>query len=205
MPDRLSRSVAGEATAGTAGRRLLSSRLQRPTCACAVDVAEQAAVVFLVVRGQCRRAARRRCRSQASRRTAWLPVRSAHLGTDTHSTSAHPLRGAWWRARPRPLALDRFPFQLPAAGQGAQPRLPRQVRRRTAAPLCPPSVALLRRVQAAPRREALRRLPARTLSPRLGRLCQATLRRSRACAALPGPLYPLRRHLQPSPALGLSF
>ena len=33
---------------------------------------------------------------------------------------------------PGPRALDRFPFHLPSAGQGAQPRLPRQVRRRTA-------------------------------------------------------------------------
>ncbi len=53
-------------------------------------------------------------------------------------------------AQSRSLALDRFPFHLPATGQGAQPRLSRQVRRRTAAALCPPSVALLRRVPAAP-------------------------------------------------------
>ena len=120
-----------------------------PHDACAVDVAEQAATLFLAVRSQCRHAARGRCRSEASRRTAWLPVRSAHLGTDAHSASAHPLRGAWWRTRAGPFALDRFPFQLPATGQGAQPRLPRQVPCRTAAPLCPRSVALLRRVHAA--------------------------------------------------------
>jgi hypothetical protein len=35
-------------------------------------------------------------------------------------------------------------FHLPAAGQGAQSCIPRQVRCRTAAPLCPRSVALLR-------------------------------------------------------------
>ena len=43
------------------------------------------------------------------------------------------------------------------------------------------------------------------LSARLGGLCQTALRRPRARAALPGPLYASRRHLQPSPALGLSF
>ena len=48
----------------------------------------------------------------------------------------------------RPLALDRIPFQIPAAGQGAQPCLPRQVRRRAAEPPCPRSVALLRRLRA---------------------------------------------------------
>ena len=38
-----------------------------------------------------------------------------------------------------------------------------------------------------------------TLPKGLGRLCQATLRRSRACSELSGPLHPPRRHLQPSP------
>src|SRR5271170_6428282 len=119
MPDRCTRSVVGQATAGTAARRLLSSRLQRAAYAGAVDVAEQEAALFLAVRSQCRRAARRRCRSEASRRTAWLLVHPAHLGTDAHSTSAHPLRGAWWRTCTRSLALDRFAFHLPATGQGA--------------------------------------------------------------------------------------
>ena len=39
---------------------------------------------------------------------------------------------------------------------------------------------------------------------RLGRLCQTALWRPRTCAALSGSLHPSRRHLQPSPAVGLS-
>ena len=84
------------------------------------------------------------CRSQAPGRTDWLPVHPAHLGADADSTSAHPLRGARRRTRSRPLALDLIAFQIPVAGQGAQPCLPRQVRCRPAAPPCPRSVALLR-------------------------------------------------------------
>ena len=67
-----------------------------------------------------------------------------HTWGDAHSTSAYPLRGARWRTRDRPLALDRVACQIPAAGQGAQPCLPRQVCRRTSTSVCPRSVALLR-------------------------------------------------------------
>ena len=61
-----------------------------------------------------------------------LPIRSTsapswdffrfcrHLGTNPHSTSAHPLRGTRRWPRTGPLPLDRFAFQLSSPGQGAQ-------------------------------------------------------------------------------------
>ncbi len=46
---------------------------------------------------------------------------------------------------------------------------------------------------------------ANVLSARLGRLCQAALRRTGTCAALSGSLYASRRYLQPSPAVSLQL
>src|SRR5215469_15297898 len=44
------------------------------------------------------------------------------------------------------------------------------------------------------------RIPAHAVSPGLGGVCQATLRRTTACAALSGPLHPSGSDLQPSSA-----
>src|SRR5262249_42857492 len=43
-------------------------------------------------------------------------------------------------------------------------------------------------------------IPAHAVSPGLGGVCQATLRRTTACAALSGPLHPSGSDLQPSSA-----
>src|SRR5216683_1720279 len=133
VPDQRSRQVARQAPAGTAACGLLSSGLQRAACACAADVAEQAAALRPAIRDQRSHTAGGRCRSEAS-----------------------------WR-----------------------------------------SVAVLRRVPAAERGQELRSFSAYSVPAGVGRLCQAALRRTRACPSLSGPLYPPGRHLQPSPALGL--
>jgi hypothetical protein len=67
------------------------------------------------------------------------------------------------------------------------------------------SVAVLRRVLAADRRDELRRFSQYSVPAGLGRLCQAALRRTRARVALSGSLHPSHRHLQPPPALGLRY
>src|SRR5260370_2895612 len=92
-------------------------------------------------------------------------------------------------------------FFLPR--QGAQPCLPRQVRCRTATRFSQPPTRLLRRVSAARQRKELHRLAALTVPAGLGRLCQAARWWTGTRSALSRALYPSRRHLQPSPALGL--
>ena len=70
---------------------------------------------------------------------------------------------------PSPLSL------LPARGR-TQPRLPRKIRRRFKTPI-PPATTYFRRNSQAPRKPAsLPLLLAPTVPPKLGRLCQATLR-----------------------------
>ena len=202
MPDRRSRPVACEAPAGTAAGRLLPPGLQRAAFTRAADVAEPAAPVRSSVRSQRRHPARSRSQPQASRCRNRFPLDPAHLGTDTHSPSAHPLRCSRWRPGAGSHALDLFAHSLPATRQGAQPRLPRQVRRWPAATLCSATVALFRRVYVTSRPASVRCLPTHSVPAGLDRLRQAAFWRPRACASLPGTLYPPRCHLQPSTAHG---
>jgi Putative transposase len=59
--------------------------------------------------------------------------------------------------------------------------------------------ALLRRAHAARRAPCLRCLSGAVTQARVGRLCQATLRRTSSRARLPQPLHPPRRHRQQPP------
>src|ERR1700688_1046938 len=203
VPDQRSRTVARQAAAGAAARGLLSPGLQCAARARAADVAEPAAALLAAVRGQRSHAAGSRSRSEASRRSSRFTRRPAYLGTDPAASPACPL----CRARRRSVAgsqpLDLFAPSLLSARQGPQPRLPRQVPCWTTTRFSSRSVAILRRVLAADRREELRSFSAYSVPAGLGRLCQAALRRTGARPSLPGPLYPPRRHLQPPPALGL--
>src|SRR6266851_2022936 len=203
VPDQRSRPVASQAAAGTAACGLLSPGLQRAARAGAADVAEQAAAVRAAVRSQRSHAAGSRSRSEASRRSSRFTRHPAHLGTDPAAPPAHPLRPARRRSVAGSDPLDICALSLLPARQGAQPGLPRQVPCRTATRFSQPPTRLLRRVSAARQRKELHRLAALTVPAGLGRLCQAALWGTGTRSALSRALYPSRRHLQPSPALGL--
>src|SRR6266851_2327201 len=203
VPDQRSRPVASQAAAGTAACGLLSPGLQRAARARAADVAEQAAALCSVVRSQRGHAAGSHSRSKASRRSSRFTRHPAHLGTDPAAPPAHPLRPARRRSVAGSDPLDIFALSLLPARQGAQPGLPRQVPCRTATRFSQPPTRLLRRVSAARQRKELHRLAALTVPAGLGRLCQAALWGTGTRSALSRALYPSRRHLQPSPALGL--
>src|ERR1700732_2318230 len=78
----------------------------------------------------------------------------------------------------------------------AQPRLPRQVRRRSRKKPFP--TYSLRSAPAPPSASSLRLLFAHPVSARLGGLPQTALRWSTACLTLPGRLHPPCRHFQSS-------
>jgi len=71
-----------------------------------------------------------------------LPECASHLGTESASGSVRPLRNSGGSSGARPLALDSPQVPLLSTGEGSQPRLSRQVRRRLEAPL-PPTQARL--------------------------------------------------------------
>src|SRR5277367_6330850 len=118
------------------------------------------------------------------------------MGPAFAASSTCPLRHRGWRSRTRSLQLDLCPTFLLSARQGARTCLPWQVRRRS-------EDGLPRRQDRVPwsshpsRRAAqLRRLAQMPVPARLGRLLQASLRRTRTCPALSRRLHPPRRHLQ---------
>ena len=122
------REVAPQTAAGTAARRLLSHRFQRPSPPDPVDVAKQEAPVLTLVPGYRFHAPGSGRRSQASRRGNRLSLYSAHLGTDPEQTSAYPLRGARRRSVPGSHPLDLVASSFLLARQGPQQCLSRQVR-----------------------------------------------------------------------------
>ena len=86
--------------------------------------------------------------------------------------------------------MDRVAFHIPAAGQGAQSCLPRQVRRRTAASLCPDQLRFFG--------ECVPLLNQKRFAVFLRTLYRQDW------VIYAGALYASRRHLQPSSAVGLS-
>ena len=144
--------------------------------------------------------AHHRRRSQAPGRRDRLLRRAAHLGTEPAASSASALR----RPRRRPLAgrraLDRLPARLLPARARAVPPVPtivpgtsaESLRRRQAAVLLWPA-------STCSERDAFRALSGAATKGRVGRLCQAALRRTAAGARLRRPLHAPRRHLQQPP------
>src|SRR5258708_26406141 len=76
-----------------------------------------------------------------------------------------------------------------------------QVRRGPPAGLPEWGAPLPRKLEAPLRTQDLRCLAPATVSTRLGRLLETSLRWPPICAAISRPLHPSRRHLQPSPSL----
>src|SRR5215468_5009969 len=133
VPDQRSGEVVVRSATGTVAGMLLPPGLQRTACVGAVNMAKQEAPVRPLVRCQCCHAAGSRSRSISPRRGDRLPQYPAYVGTDFAAPPAHPLRRARWRTVAGSLALDPLPAQLLPAGESAQPRLSREVRRRIAA------------------------------------------------------------------------
>src|SRR5450755_4278381 len=125
-----------------------------------------------------------------------LPFRLAYLGTKSPVSSPRSLCHScrWPLARRCPL--DSSPLSLLPPRPRPPSRLPRQVRRRLAATI-PATPTHLRRNSSTPcPRKGIPLLLTSLVPSELGRLCQATLRRSSSCAGLSRPLHPSRGHHQ---------
>src|ERR1700674_3028667 len=118
------------------------------------------------------------------------------------ASSSRPLRDSSRRSLPRWHAVDPSPLSFLSARQRTQSRLPREVRRRLETTISDGPTHFRRNSQAASKPESLLLLLAPPVPSELGRLCQATLRRTPSCAGLSRPLHPSRGHHQP-PSPGL--
>src|SRR5208337_114176 len=122
----------------------------------------------------------------------------AHLGTEPASASPHSLRHSCRWTLARSSALDPPTLSFLLTGEGPQPRLSWQVPRRSETSAQPQQAMLQRSRRRSRRSAAVRKTHAPPAPPRLGRLCQASLRWSHAGVALSRPLHPSRGHLQSS-------
>src|SRR5439155_23908549 len=122
-----------------------------------------------------------------------------HLGTEPASSSPCPLCRARWRAIGRPDPLDRLPPWLLSAGQGVVASLPPAFPDPPAGGVRYGPAPVLWRSGELGRASRLRCLAAAIARHSLGRLRQATVRRTRAGARLSRSLYPSRRHRQQPP------
>ena len=153
------------------------------------------------VPGGGRDAAHDRRRSEASRRRDRPRRRAPHLGPDPASPSARPLRRARRRPVARRNALDRLPARLLPAGARALAALPPAVPRGAASRLRQPAISASSAISPSlPSPAAFARRLRPAAPGRVGGLCQAALRRTRAGAGLSRPLYAPRRHRQLPPA-----
>src|SRR5271156_2440372 len=202
VPEQRARQVAGGAFGRAVARALLPPRLHLAALALCSCTREQAAALRSALPLQLSFAARTGSRSQAPGSRHRVPRRAPYLGTEPPASSPCPLHRSRRRPRPRPRQMDRFLAPLLPARQGSQPRVPRQVRRRTEATLRAGQASVSRLTTVSGRARLLLQFSPPTLPAGLGRIRQATLRRRRPCSQLPGSLHPSRRHLQPS-ACGL--
>src|SRR5437016_13126628 len=202
VSDQRPGEVAGEAFQRTAPAPLRARRLYAASRIGSAGSVQQACSLWPVVPCQRPNSDRDCRRSQAPGSRGRFPQRIAYLGPESSPSPAralcHPSRGA----EPGPLPLDSPSVPLLLTRKSAQPCLPRQVRGRLEACLSPEPTRVLRAAEALGRSASIPILPASTVPYRLGGLRQATLRRTRTRAALPGPLHPSRGHLQ-SPTPGL--
>ena len=121
---------------------------------------------------------------------------AAYLGLGHDPSPARPHDRAGRRHLARRRALGRLPARLlpsrPRALAPVPPAVPGEARRR--ARRRPPEV--LRRSCRSRRRAGLRGVPGAATPSRMGRLCQAPVRRATGRAGLSVALYPPRRHRQ---------
>src|SRR6202041_693879 len=133
---------------------------------------------------------------QTPRRSTCQPQHPSYLGPDIAAPPAHPLRRAWRRIVRRSRSVDFLAISVLPAGQSAQPRIPRQVRRRSEASLPWQEAGFSRSLPSAIERKSVRPVSAHVVSPGLGGLLQTALWRAETCAAVSGSLYPSSSDLQ---------
>ena len=145
---------------------------------------------------QCCHSAVDRPRSSAPRRGDRLLQRPPYLGSATATSSSCPLRACRRRPRSGSLPLDLLTLLFLPSRQGAQPCLPRQVRRWAQDRLSCRRTPVPRTSLTACGTARLRLLAAGIVLSRLGRLLQTAFRRARTCAALSRRLHSSRRYFQ---------
>ena len=161
---------------------------------------QQGADLRPVVRGCCGDPAHHRRRPEASRRADWRDAGPAYLGVGADAPSACARHRSWWGPirRRRTMGLLQAGF-LPA-GARAVAAVPASLPRRTRSSTSRRPAAVLRRVCRARRRAGFRRLARAAAHVRMGRLCQAPVRRPSSGARLSVPVHPSGGDLQPAPA-----
>src|SRR5664280_332269 len=196
LPGQRAPALAQDAGTGTSAYMLRACRLHLAAGTSPARLAEQAADLQPALSCQRRDLACDRSRSPASWSRDRFVQRAPHLGSTVAASSSYPLRTCRRRSGGGSLPLDLLPPHLLSSHQGAQPCLPRQVRRRTPerVPCRYPPVP--RQPPASCGAARLRFLAAGIVPTRLGRLLQAAFRRATPCAALSRCLHPSHRHLQ---------
>src|SRR5271168_5222201 len=197
MPGERAAALAAGTRTGVAAHPLRAHRLHAAAGTRFTRAPEQARALQPALPGQRRNLARDRSRSPPSRRNDRLLQRAPYLEPAARASSSCPLRCRGWRPRSRPDTLGPFPALVLPAGQGTEPGLPRQVPRRTEDRLPPGQACVLWPPRATGGTTDLRRMAAHLVPSRLGRLCQASLRRSGTRTALSQRIHASRRHLQP--------
>src|SRR2546422_2907209 len=184
MSDGRPRTLAPGTSARTAPLALPPCRVHSAAATGFARSAEQKGRLWFATSCQCRNA-----------------KRAAHLEPKTPASSPCPLcrRRGWALTRSHPL--DSISPSLLSPHSGAAACVSRQVRRRSQARFPASATQLLGRSVPPRSAQDLRCLAQTTVSKRLDRLLQTTLRRPRVCAPVSGPLHPPSGHLQPSPDL----
>src|SRR5262249_18371470 len=123
---------------------------------------------------------------------------ASYLEPETPASSPCPLCRSRQRTLPQSRPLDSIPPALLPSHRHTAARVPWQVRRWSEVCLRTRPTASGRRTRAARPSQGLPSLAASAVPQRLDRLLPTTLRRTRVRPAVSRPLYPSRRHLQPS-------
>ena len=130
-----------------------------------------------------------------------LLQRAPYLEPAIATSSSCSLCCRCWRSRFGPHTLGLFTTFVLPAGEGTQPCLPRQARRRIKEGLPHGQPRVLRRPRTACPTTHLRYMASLIIPSRLGRPCQAPFGGSGTRAALPQWVHASRRHLQPAGSL----
>src|SRR5664279_5239896 len=179
---------------------VLSRRVHRPGRDCRHRLPEQRGGVQHPLPDHCADAKNHCRRSPASGSGNRLLRRAAQLGTEPPVSPALALCRARRRALARWAALDPVPPELLLASQGSVPAIPAPVPRILAEDIRLGEAAVFWTLGNTRQTPRLCPTPRGIEKTRVGGLCQAPVRRTRAGSRLCGPLYPPRGHLQQPPA-----
>src|SRR5438309_5872422 len=190
--------MASTACCGVAAGRVLPCGLHCAPAGRAAGAAEPAGGLWHSLPCGSRNLVANRRRPQAPRRPDRLFGGAAYLGTKPSSSSASPLRRSWRRDRVRPAPLDFVPPAVSLSGQGAQPSVPRQIRRLSESRFPRGRTRLSRRTKVPGREEDILRVANPGGRDRMGSLCQTAVRRTPTGAEIPGSLYPSGSYFEPA-------